>query len=172
MDIKKIFRDYRRESILKFSGMKEIEFLCGIDESDTFETTEFEKYIKDVRNDMKGVFEHEFHESSANSSYKFSHEPIGTILWKNNEIVGYYYGPTLAIDDEHQGQGLGTELVVRHALHEGEPPQYFYDEPMYSDAGLSCHISAFNVIAELVEMAKKQEIKTKKSPNNCHKNEP
>lgn len=66
-------------------------------------------------------------------------------------VIGYYAGPQIIIADAFQGRGLGTTLVLAHAVTLGESPQAPYDKVGYSPAGLSVHEGAWRRGREMLE---------------------
>lgn len=64
----------------------------------------------------------------------------------NFSVVGYYNTPgAVCIQDEHQGQGLGAELILHTYLLVGTPPTEGLDEQMFSEAGLAAHRRAYEL---------------------------
>jgi GNAT superfamily N-acetyltransferase len=62
-----------------------------------------------------------------------------------NEVVGAYIGGALAIAPQHQGRGLGAELVFEFACAFGTLPTWFMDIPAYSPAGVAAHRRAWHL---------------------------
>jgi GNAT superfamily N-acetyltransferase len=63
------------------------------------------------------------------------------------ELVGYYNTPgAVCIRDDHQGKGLGAELILYTAVHVcGGAPTAGLDEQCFSEAGLRAHRAAWRL---------------------------
>lgn len=70
-----------------------------------------------------------------------------SISWESAQIVGYYNTPgAVCIREDHQGQGLGSELVLWTAINfAGGPPTEGLDEQCFSKAGYAAHVSAWHL---------------------------
>lgn len=76
--------------------------------------------------------------------YSFIEVPAGILLLDSkDEPVGGYLSCDLAVDEEHQGQGLGKELIIHLVHRTGSLPTWFLDEPAYSPEGYAAHVSAW-----------------------------
>ena len=77
--------------------------------------------------------------------YCYRHVDAGIFLFApDGDIVGGYISCDLSLDSDHQGQGLGTELVIERCLADGMNPVLNLDEAAYSSAGLAAHMSAWH----------------------------
>lgn len=72
-----------------------------------------------------------------------THETLGTFLFdEEGAIVGGFLETDLVLADEHQGQGIGREIVVEHFLSNGALPTWYLDSAQYSRAGYGACCSA------------------------------
>jgi GNAT superfamily N-acetyltransferase len=78
------------------------------------------------------------------------------LVSSSNGVVGAYIGGALAIAPEHQGHGLGAELVFEFAYAFGVLPAWFMDVPAYSPAGVAAHRRAWHLAHEAKFMKAKQ----------------
>lgn len=85
----------------------------------------------------------------ADPSYRFAACEGGLLLLAASGVpVGGYLGQDIAIDEAHQGQGLGAELVAECYLRQGEVPVWNLDIPAYSPAGEACHRAAWHLLRD------------------------
>ncbi len=61
-------------------------------------------------------------------------------------LVGGYLSCDLSIEDEHQGIGLGREIVACAFLKNHELPTWHLDAPAYSPAGEATHRAAWRLL--------------------------
>ena len=126
-------------------------FLAGdqeVDEDDIF-AKNFSVVITDMMHyDPKGI---EWTAKDAPfpsliaSGYCYRHVDAGVLLFcPEGILVGGYLSCDVAIDIEHQGQGLGKELVIERCLKDGMNPVLNLDTASYSSAGLAAHTSAWH----------------------------
>jgi hypothetical protein len=68
----------------------------------------------------------------------------GTLLVHedDNGLVGGFIETDLSLDDDWQGMGLGTEIVVEHFMDSGSLPTWYLDSAAYSSKGYSTCLSA------------------------------
>lgn len=71
-------------------------------------------------------------------------------------IVGGYLSCDLSLDESHQGQGLGAELVVETFLRNGDLPTWHLDTPAYSPAGEAAHRAAYRMLCEQPDLIDKK----------------
>jgi hypothetical protein len=93
--------------------------------------------------------------------YKFQNVDSGSeqgifVVSPSKVIVGAYIGGALAIAIEHQGHGLGSELVFEFAYAFGFLPAWFLDIPAYSPAGVAAHRRAWHLARDDKFMKAKQ----------------
>jgi GNAT superfamily N-acetyltransferase len=75
--------------------------------------------------------------------YRFVEVEAGVILLSpSGEAVGGYIGPDVSVAEEHQGKGLGAELVLELAMRRGGLPTWDLDTASYSRAGVGAHRAA------------------------------
>lgn len=128
--------------------LTEEEFLCQADGPDPFCNQHFDDYIADI--DSKpdpstvDVIRPPYYAIAESSdSVLLLYRAAETNQW---ETVGYYNGPgAVCIQDEHQGQGLGAELILQTAMLRGHPPTEDLDEQMFSEAGYRAHQAAWRL---------------------------
>lgn len=133
-------------------ALSEEDFLCGADSPDPWCNQSFEDYIEDIDTvfdpqTLVRVAEHYWFAESSNSVLLLYAEeiddnfkPIGF------EVVGYYDPPgAVCIQYEHQGQGLGAELILHTYTIVGRPPTEGLDDQMFSEAGLAAHRRAYEL---------------------------
>ena len=63
-------------------------------------------------------------------------------LTADNRIAGVFTGPTLCVDPEMFGQGIGRRLVMERMIRDGGLPTWDHDTPGYSHAGGATILSA------------------------------
>lgn len=117
-------------------------------EIDDLHTPSFESYLDDL---SEGLDEATLRVLPDHPGYWVGQDVDANtlLLWEDGEqleVAGFYMGPTLAVDDIHQGRGLGTILVVEHCLTMGCNPQLYCDDFQYSSAGLAAHRAALEMI--------------------------
>ena len=132
--------------------LSEEDFLCGADSPDPWCNQSFEDYIEDIDTvfdpqTLVRVAEHYwFAESSDSVLLLYAEETEDNIKPCGFDVVGYYNTPgAVCIQDEHQGQGLGAELILHTYLLVGTPPTEGLDEQMFSEAGLAAHRRAYEL---------------------------
>lgn len=134
------------------------EFLCGADGADAYTEQHFDDYIRDIDtsfppDDVEIVAYTEDDEDgpygivASSDSVLLVHRAPDASTWSGAEVVGYYNTPgAVCIQDEHQGHGLGAELILWTALHwSGGPPTDGLDEQCFSEAGYAAHVAAWNL---------------------------
>lgn len=125
-------------------------FLSGegeVDEDDIF-AKDFETVLADMHLFAPGDLEYDESTPALPSlivdGYTMRHVYGGILLFcPKGEIVGGYLSCDISIDVAHQGQGLGTELIIEQCLKSGTNPVLYLDEAAYSSAGLAAHTSAW-----------------------------
>ena len=139
----------------EFVKISEEEFVAGPgrDDDDLDIDDIFGKPFRQVRQDMlaydRAAFEPSdpafITPSEIMSGYMFDEVSCGLALRDpEGNIVGGYFSCDLTLDEEHQGQGLGAEIVLEFYLRNGDLPTWNLDVPAYSQAGLAAHRSAWN----------------------------
>lgn len=68
----------------------------------------------------------------------------GTLLVHEDQhaLIGGFIETDLSLDDDWQGQRLGTEIVVEHFMDSGSLPTWYLDAAAYSSVGYSTCLSA------------------------------
>lgn len=125
-------------------------FLSGegeVDEDDIF-AKDFETVLEDMRlfspSDIEYDEDTPVLPSLIADGYTMRHVDAGILLFcPKGKIVGGYLSCDVSIDRAHQGQGLGTEIIIERCLKDGMNPVLYLDEAAYSSAGLSAHTSAW-----------------------------
>ena len=78
------------------------------------------------------------------AGYAYQEVESGLALFApDGHVVGGYFSCDLSIEYEHQGQGLGTELIVEYYVRNGCLPTWDLEVPAYSNAGSAAHRSAW-----------------------------
>jgi GNAT superfamily N-acetyltransferase len=128
-------------------------FLCGAEGADSWLSQHFDDYIRDIdttfdadlveivpTNELYGLVE-------SRDSALLLRRSSAMDTWEGAEVVGYYNTPgAVCIQDEHQGQGLGAELILWTALHlTSGPPTEGLDEQCFSVAGYGAHQAAWRL---------------------------
>lgn len=91
--------------------------------------------------------------------YLFAEVEAGVLLLTSDGTpVGGYIGCDVAIDPEHQGKGLGAELILEYAMRRGDLPTWHLDEAAYSRAGERAHRAAHSLARDKGFYARKREI--------------
>lgn len=120
------------------------EFLCGETCPDRFGECSFFDYADDVLEDWR---ESSFRRLPLREEYLLADTGYNVYLLfeKSGEIsmVGFYEGPTVCVHPDHQGKGLGAELILETALVREGPPTLGYQKQMFSEAGLAAHRRAY-----------------------------
>ena len=130
-------------------AMSEDDFLCGADSADPWCRQSFEDYIEDIDTEFDPQTLVEI-----NDRYLLAESSDSVLLLHKNqgagnengelEVVGYYNTPgAVCIREDHQGQGLGAELILHTYQWCGTPPTEGLDEQMFSEAGLAAHRKAY-----------------------------
>lgn len=79
----------------------------------------------------------------AEEGYSFVEVEAGLLLLhEDGTVCGGYIGCDVSIDEEHQGLGLGAELILEYAMRHGEIPVWHLDTPAYSRSGAAAHRAA------------------------------
>lgn len=73
----------------------------------------------------------------------------------DGNLAGGYLGCDVSIAPEHQGKGLGAELVLERYLRFGDLPTWHLDKAAYTPAGLAAHQSAWRLSQDIGLVAKK-----------------
>lgn len=88
--------------------------------------------------------------------YRFREIEGGLLLVApDGEIAGGYIGCDLALDEGHQGAGLGAELVLEYFLRRERIPIWDMDGAQFSPAGFAAHKAAHRMGQDLELVAKK-----------------
>lgn len=121
------------------------QFLCEAKGPDPWCKQHFGDYIEDIdtsfdRTELVAVRDDYWLAPSSNA----------VLLLRQREsafdVVGYYSTPgAVCIQDEHQGQGLGAELILAAYKWAGVPPTSGLDEQSFSKAGYAAHIAAWKL---------------------------
>jgi GNAT superfamily N-acetyltransferase len=97
-------------------------------------------------------------ESLKAPGYAFVDVPAGLLLLDlDGNPCGGYIGCDLAIEEGHQGQGLGAELVLEYAMRFGPLPTWDLDEAAYTPAGEGAHRRAHALACDREFFAAKRE---------------
>jgi len=85
-----------------------------------------------------------FQESLFEPGYIYRDVPAGVLLIDpKGNIAGGYLSSDLVLGEEHQGKGLGIELVIERCLRDGENPIHNLDTAAYSYKGLRAFRAAW-----------------------------
>jgi GNAT superfamily N-acetyltransferase len=128
--------------------ISEEEFLCGSEGPDAWLDQHFDDYIGDIDKNW------DFNEiQTLENGYFLSPSNDSMLLMiksgVNIEIVGYYNTPgAVCIKDEHQGKGLGAELILATYHWCGGPPTEGLDEQCFTQAGYAAHQAAYRLGVE------------------------
>ena len=151
----------------RYSALSKIEndaFLAGPDRVEAYEAGEIDELL-----DIDPIFGktierilEEFREFDPNGilpagepltpsdiidGYSFQEVSAGLLLLDpEGNVVGGYLGSDLAVSGEHQGKGLGAELVLETYLRSESIPVWHLDTASYSPAGEAAHISAWSLL--------------------------
>jgi GNAT superfamily N-acetyltransferase len=134
----------------------EEEFVCHADCPDPLLNQHFEQYIRDidVRFDASevevSIVNPEYGFVASSDSALLLHRTATSGGWSGASVVGYYNTPgAVCIADEHQGQGLGAELILWTAINvTAGPPTEGLDEQCFSEAGYAAHLAAWRLGVE------------------------
>lgn len=132
--------------------MSEDEFLTGAD-SDELDVDDifakpFERILSEFQEfDPEGITldpQNLTFPSLIQPEYRYQEVGAGLMLLApDGAPVGGYLSCDLAIQSDHQGQGLGAELIIEFALRSGSVPTWHLDTPAYSRMGEAAHRSAW-----------------------------
>lgn len=106
-------------------------------------------------------------QSCVAEGYSFFDVESGVALQApDGSIVGGYFSCDISLHEEHQGLGLGTELVIEYFLRQGQFPNWELDNAAYSPAGHAAHCAAFSRLQNDPEMVmqKIKSISSQESP--------
>ena len=121
------------------------DFLCDAEGPDPWCNQSFNDYIKDIDTepDPETLV-------SINNEYiiGYSSDAVLLIERSSNDVVGYYCAGAVCIEDDHQGQGLSTPLILAAYDFFGGPPTSMLDEQMFSKAGYAAHCAAWRYAVE------------------------
>lgn len=128
--------------------ISEDDFLCGAEGPDAWLRQHFDDYIGDI--DTQWDFDEI---QPLHGGYFLSPSRDSMLLLKKTgsdvEIVGYYNTPgAVCIKDEHQGQGLGAELILATYEWCGGPPTEGLDEQSFTKSGYAAHQAAYRLGVE------------------------
>lgn len=85
--------------------------------------------------------------SDLEPEYSFLSVNSGVVLLDaSGAWVGGYLSCDLAVDEGHQGIGLGKELIVEYFLRHQGLPSWHLDAPAYSPAGEAAHRAAYDFL--------------------------
>lgn len=123
------------------------QFLCEADgpEVAPWNVQSFDDYVDDIdRQIAPGT------EVLLRDGYSLAQSADAALLLHEGELVGYYMPPgAVCLMEEHQGQGMGAELILYTALYfSGGPPTEGLDEQCFSEAGWYAHIAAWKLGVE------------------------
>lgn len=125
--------------------LTEEDFLCGAEFAEPWLDQHFDDYVRDINRrydpDELRHLGGGYALAPSRDSMLLLHFPGGDA---KAILVGYYNPPgAVCIKDEHQGQGLGAELILATYLWLGNPPTEALDEQAFTEAGLAAHRSAY-----------------------------
>jgi len=90
--------------------------------------------------------------------YAFVDVEAGLLLLNpDGKVCGGYIGCDLAINETHQGQGLGAELVLEYAMRNGWLPTWSLQTAGYTEAGEGAHRRAHAMACDRTFFAAKSE---------------
>ena len=121
------------------------DFLCGADGADPWCRQHFDDYILDI--DIQWDVEEL---KPVRDGYWLAPSSGAMLLLKQTEsafdVVGYYTTPgAVCIQDDHQGNGMGAELILATYEWVGGPPTAGLDEQSFSRSGFAAHIAAWRL---------------------------
>jgi hypothetical protein len=131
------------------------DFLCEADGPTLWLSQHFDDYIHDIDStfDARKVVSvahqprYGLVEAQDGHSALLVHRSETASSWKGAEVVGYYNPPgAVCLQDAHQGQGLGAELILWTALHLSfGAPTAGLDEQCFSESGYAAHQAAWRL---------------------------
>jgi|SRR5712692_6076834 len=134
--------------------LSEEEFLCHACGPDPLCNQDFSQYIDDIDSmpDLDTLVNLDAYRF-CDYEYAIAHSSDSVLLLSRVKsqsqwvTVGYYNTPSaVCIMSEHQGRGLGAELILHTAIHwSGGPPTACLDEQMFSVAGWYAHKAAYRL---------------------------
>jgi GNAT superfamily N-acetyltransferase len=145
-------------------GLDEEAFLVGPDAPDGFAVDIDPVFAKPWTQVLREIEETDPHAlvvdedeastpSDVVSGYWYQPVMTGLLLMSPaGKPVGGYLSCDVSVEPEHQGQGLGAELIVEFYLRQGMIPTWFLDTPAYSPAGMAAHRAAWRMLAEQPEL--------------------
>jgi GNAT superfamily N-acetyltransferase len=78
------------------------------------------------------------------------------LLDPDGNIAGAYVSCDIVVDDPHQFQGLGAELIIERALRDAALPTWWLDKAAYTPAGLAAHQSAWRMARSKPEILREK----------------
>jgi hypothetical protein len=148
------------EGVFDPTSISEIAFLVG---PDRYEEADCEEEFLDVDDIFAKDFDRVWREQELACPGSLSIEPTALrtpslraegysfvdvdagllLLAPDGSPCGGYIGCDLVIAPEHQGKGLGAELVLEYAMRNGDLPTWWLDAAAYSVAGEAAHRAAY-----------------------------
>lgn len=124
------------------------EFLCGATGPEPWCRQSFGDYIGSIdqrpqHGSIRPVIGHSRYYLAQSSN-------AALLLWQNGldkDVVGFYCVPgAVCIREDHQGLGLGAELILYTACDViGGPPTAGLDNPCFSKSGFAAHCAAYRI---------------------------
>lgn len=109
----------------------------------------------------KQVFDAEVVAENDSLQLTLEQTDTGVILLEHQDdlvcIRGLFTGPTLAVDEDYRGFGLGRDLVAARLLVEEELPLWRHGTPAYTPAGAVTVRSGCALVKTLCELALESE---------------
>lgn len=142
----------RASAIGILAGMDEEEFLTGDAERETdiddIFGKDWEEMLADARRDEPESLTPvgPSWPADADDRYRLQEIEGGILLLSpEGDPVGGYVGVDVSIAFEHQGQGLGKEIVLARFVRFGDLPTWHLDDASYSRAGEAAHRAAWRL---------------------------
>ena len=102
--------------------------------------------LQDTKNAFDFIVDEPATLSDLADGYTFQPVEAGlALLNRDGEIIGGYIFCDVSIDENHQGIGLGAELILEYYLRNEEFPVWNLDAPAFTPAGLAAHESAWRM---------------------------
>lgn len=121
------------------------DFLCGAEGPEPWCRQHFSDYIDDI----DCAWDEESITSLGNGYFLSPSSDSMLLLYQRGnglEVVGYYNTPgAVCIHDDHQGKGLGAELILATYEWCGAPPTEGLDEQCFSVSGYAAHQAAYRL---------------------------
>ena len=106
--------------------------------------------------------------SQIDADFQFVDVEAGLLLiGPGRKACGGYIGCDVSLASEHQGQGLGAELILEYAMRNGGLPTWDLQSAAYSEDGYRAHLNAYSMALDRAFFERKRLAMTAPSGRPC-----